>query len=193
MRKVRKANLGATMAPTIARRRSRARVCPAGCCPSSTFSGDAARMSRGWPPRDKGLHLPADPPAVEEVVAVMRCAGDGSDGIRMSGLIVVRLRISEALALDESDLGHVRGAILVRSSKSIKRLIPRSADGSRRFAVLPPPARNHKDGRHRRTSTTTAIQTRTSVFDLKRSDGASGHARLARGGRVGPLLGQIAR
>ena len=31
---------------------------------------------RGRPPRDQGLRYPADPPTVEEIVAVMRCAGD---------------------------------------------------------------------------------------------------------------------
>jgi hypothetical protein len=31
---------------------------------------------RGRPPRNKGLRYPADPPPVEEVVAVMRVAGE---------------------------------------------------------------------------------------------------------------------
>jgi hypothetical protein len=31
----------------------------------------------GRPPRNKGLRYPADPPSVEEIVAVMRAAGDG--------------------------------------------------------------------------------------------------------------------
>lgn len=57
----------------------------------------------GRPPRNKGLRYPADPPVVEEIVAVMRCAGDRSEGLRMRGLIVVLWRaglpISEALAL----------------------------------------------------------------------------------------------
>jgi hypothetical protein len=35
---------------------------------------------RGRPPRNKGLRYPADPPAVEEIIAVMRCAGDHPDG-----------------------------------------------------------------------------------------------------------------
>jgi Phage integrase family len=34
----------------------------------------------GRPPRNKGLRYPADPPAVEEIVAVMRIAGDGLHG-----------------------------------------------------------------------------------------------------------------
>jgi integrase len=59
-----------------------------------------------------------DPPTVEEIIAVMRAAGDDPDGVRLRGLIVVLwragLRISEALALAESDLDRVRGAIQVR-------------------------------------------------------------------------------
>ena len=80
---------------------------------------------QGRPPRNKGLRYPADPPAIEEIVAVMRRAGDRPDGLRMRGLIVVLwragLRISEALALAESDLDPARGAILVRQGKGGKR------------------------------------------------------------------------
>jgi integrase len=60
----------------------------------------------GHPPRNKGLRYPADPPTVEEIVAVMRIAGNGVHGRRLSGLIVVLwragLRIDEALALREA-------------------------------------------------------------------------------------------
>ncbi len=80
---------------------------------------------RGRPPRNKGLRYPPDPPSVEEIVAVMRAAGEGIDGVRLRGLIVVLwragLRISEALALAESDLDRERGAILVRCGKGGKR------------------------------------------------------------------------
>lgn len=55
----------------------------------------------------------------------MRFAGDNADGIRLRALIVVLwragLRISEALALAESDLHATRGAILVRHGKGGKR------------------------------------------------------------------------
>ncbi len=54
----------------------------------------------GRPPRNKGLRYPADPPRVEEIIAVMRQAGDRAHGDRMRGLIVVLwragLRIGEA-------------------------------------------------------------------------------------------------
>src|SRR5215216_961543 len=62
----------------------------------------------GRPPRNKGIRYSADPPTVEEIVAVMRAAGDGVHGRRLRGLIVVLwragLRIHEALALTEAHL-----------------------------------------------------------------------------------------
>jgi site-specific recombinase XerD len=80
---------------------------------------------RGRPPRNKGEQYPADPPTVEEIVAVMRIVGDRADGQRLRALVVLLwragLRISEALALAESDLDVARGAILVRRGKGGKR------------------------------------------------------------------------
>jgi hypothetical protein len=80
---------------------------------------------RGRPPRNKGEHYPADPPTVEEIIAVMRAAGDRADGQRLRALIVLLwragLRIGEALDLKESDLDSARGAILVRRGKGGKR------------------------------------------------------------------------
>jgi integrase len=79
----------------------------------------------GRPPRNKGRRFPADPPTVEEIVAVMRAAGRGTDGATLRALIVVLwragLRISEALALAETDLDARRGAVLVRHGKGDKR------------------------------------------------------------------------
>ncbi|HEX8854958.1 MAG TPA: tyrosine-type recombinase/integrase [Thermoleophilaceae bacterium] len=79
----------------------------------------------GRPPRNKGEHYPADPPTVEEIVAVMRAVGDRAEGKRLRALIMLLwragLRISEALALQESDLDAARGAILVRHGKGGKR------------------------------------------------------------------------
>ena len=42
----------------------------------------------GHAPGNKGLRYPADPPKVEEIIAVMRTAGDGAHGRRLRGLIV---------------------------------------------------------------------------------------------------------
>jgi integrase len=79
----------------------------------------------GRPPRNRGLRYPADPPPVEEIIRVTRAAGDRPVADRLRGLIVVRwrsgLRISDALALAESDLDRGRGAILVRRGKGGKR------------------------------------------------------------------------
>ena len=43
----------------------------------------------GHQPRNKGVRYPADPPTVEEIVAVMRIAGDSLHGRRLRALIVV--------------------------------------------------------------------------------------------------------
>ena len=80
---------------------------------------------RGRVPGNKGMRYPADPPRVEEIVAVMRHAGDGVHGDRVRGLIVVLwragLRIGEALDLGERDLEPGRGALLVRHGKGDRR------------------------------------------------------------------------
>jgi site-specific recombinase XerD len=80
---------------------------------------------RGRPPRNKGEQYPADPPTVEEIVAVMRAVGDRPDGHRLRALVVLLwragLRISEALALQERDLDRSRGAVLIRRGKGGKR------------------------------------------------------------------------
>src|SRR5688500_16308205 len=62
----------------------------------------------GRSPRNKGIRYPADPPTVEEIVAVLRGAGDGVHGRRLRGLIVVLwragLRIHEALAVGPEEV-----------------------------------------------------------------------------------------
>jgi site-specific recombinase XerC len=73
----------------------------------------AGRASRS--PANKGRRYPADPPRVEEIVAVMRQAGPAPLGMRTRRLIVVLwragLRIAEALALSEADLEPTRGSL----------------------------------------------------------------------------------
>jgi integrase len=87
----------------------------------ATMSGYHA----GRPPRNKGQLYPADPPTVEEIVAVMRLTGERSHGWRLRAMIVVLwrggLRIQEALALAEHDLDPRRGSLLVRNGKGGKR------------------------------------------------------------------------
>jgi integrase len=79
----------------------------------------------GHAPGNKGLRYPADPPKVEEIIAVMRAAGDRAHGRRLRGLIVIMwragLRIQEALALTEGDLDERRGSLLVRRGKGGRR------------------------------------------------------------------------
>jgi site-specific recombinase XerD len=62
---------------------------------------------------------------VEEIIAVMRVAGDGVHGLRVRALVVILwragLRINEALSLAETDLEPGRGSILVRHGKGGKR------------------------------------------------------------------------
>ncbi len=63
---------------------------------------------RGCVPRNKGRRYPADPPRIEEIIAVMRAAGPGDHGDRVRGLVLILwragLRIDEALSLAETDL-----------------------------------------------------------------------------------------
>jgi integrase len=79
----------------------------------------------GRPPRNKGIRYPADPPTVEEIVAVMRHAPDDRHGCRVRAMIVVLwragLRIQGALALAEHDLDERRGSLLVRNGKGGRR------------------------------------------------------------------------
>jgi hypothetical protein len=79
----------------------------------------------GRPPRNKGIRYPADPPTVDEIVAVMRHTAENRHGWRLRAMIVVLwragLRVQEALALAEHDLDHRRGSILVRCGKGGRR------------------------------------------------------------------------
>jgi site-specific recombinase XerD len=79
----------------------------------------------GRAPRNTGRQYPADPPTVEEIIAVMRESGGGADGARLRALIVILwragVRIGEALDLAETDLDASRGAVLVRRGKGGRR------------------------------------------------------------------------
>jgi integrase len=79
----------------------------------------------GRSPHNRGLRYPADPPKVEEIIAVMRAAGDRPHGRRLRALIVLLwragLRIHEALALTEGDVDQRRGSLLIRHGKGGRR------------------------------------------------------------------------
>jgi site-specific recombinase XerD len=89
--------------------------------PPATMPG----YHRGRPPSNKGEQYPADPPTLEEIVSVMRTIGNRAEGHRLRALMVLLwragLRISEALALQESDLDRSRRAVLIRRGKGGKR------------------------------------------------------------------------
>ena len=79
----------------------------------------------GRAPRDKGMQYPPDPPRPEEIIQVMRHAGQQRHGLRARALIAVLwrggLRISEALALNETDVDPRRGSLLIRHGKGDRR------------------------------------------------------------------------
>ena len=79
----------------------------------------------GRPPRNKGLRCPADPPTVEEIVAVMRCAGLTAYGLRARALIALLwragVRIKRGARARQSDLDRATGGVVVRSGKGGKR------------------------------------------------------------------------
>jgi site-specific recombinase XerD len=79
----------------------------------------------GHRPRNKGIRYPADPPTVDEIVAVMRHTANDRHGARLRAMIVVLwragLRIQEALTLAEHDLDQRRGSLLVRNGKGGRR------------------------------------------------------------------------
>ena len=101
----------------------------------------------GRSPRNRGLRYPADPPPVEEIVAVMRAASPDVYGDRPRAIIVVLwragLRVGEALALAETDLDPARGAVLVRHGLCRIRHKPCYAEclvmpsGARTYRVVP--------------------------------------------------------
>jgi site-specific recombinase XerD len=79
----------------------------------------------GRAPRNKGMQYPPDPPCPEEIIVLMRQAGRDRHGLRVRALVAVLwrggLRISEALALNETDIDERRGSLLIRHGKGDKR------------------------------------------------------------------------
>ena len=68
--------------------RAHVRILRSSCRRPSTVASDDARLSRRSSAAQQGRALSSDPPTVEEIVAVMRIAGDGLHGRRLRGLIV---------------------------------------------------------------------------------------------------------
>src|SRR4051812_43805217 len=75
----------------------------------------------GQAPGNKGLRYPADPPKVEEIVAVMRTAGDGAHVRRVPAateLLHARLRplLSSVCARDSADPAAIPAAGVGRTT-----------------------------------------------------------------------------
>ena len=77
----------------------------------------------GRAPRNEGMQYPPDPPRPEEIIVVMRNAGRDPFPLPPPIAILWRggLRISAALALNETDIDERRGSLLVRHGKGDKR------------------------------------------------------------------------
>jgi len=73
------------------------------------YAGKSKQVIGQRRPGNKGSRYPADPPRVEEIVAVMRQAGTDRYGRRLRGLIIVLwragLRISEGARPDGIGFG----------------------------------------------------------------------------------------
>jgi hypothetical protein len=82
----------------------------------------------GRPPRNKGLRYPADPPTVEEIVAVMRTAGDTHHGRRLRGLIIVLWRAG-------LEFPRFRGHLIVGPSGPAGRISVHAIDAAVSGAV----------------------------------------------------------
>ena len=112
----------------------------------------------GRPPRNKGRLYPADPPAVEEIVAVMREASDDPHGYRFRALVVVLwrggLRVAEALSLGERglDQGAARCSCATARAAGAARSAWTPGAGSS-CARGSPPASSSRSGRCSASST----------------------------------------
>jgi hypothetical protein len=137
----------------------------------------------GRAPRNKGQLYPADPSTVEEIIAVMRSAGEDRHGARLRALVAVLwrggLRIQEALALAERDLDPQRGSLLVRFGmrKQARAVYPRLLSPRRR---RPPRTLRHPRDRQGATPSARPPEDQDVAMHLATSKlGAQ---------RVGPLL-----
>jgi hypothetical protein len=79
----------------------------------------------GAPPGNKGMRYPADPPTVDEIVAVMRHTSDDRHGFRIRAMIVVLwragLRVQEALSTGAPADGRGRPRRCAPSSAGSRR------------------------------------------------------------------------
>jgi hypothetical protein len=78
---------------------------------------------RGRPPRNKGEQYPADPPTVEEIVAVMRSVGDRADGHRLRALIVLLWRAGLRISARGAGGRSVRAGERLIRGRRVGRLL----------------------------------------------------------------------
>ena len=94
----------------------------AGLRRAAPLARDLVQLPPGARAPQQGPPLPAGPAQRGGIIAVMRACGRRLEGVRLRAVIVVLwragLRISEALALSESDLDRRRGAVLVGMGKA---------------------------------------------------------------------------
>lgn len=97
---------------------------PLDVCGRRRSSATFPEFHSGRPPANRGQKFPADPPTVEEIVAILRVCPDTLAGRRNRALMVLLwrtgLRVSEALDLHESDLEQREHSVFVRSGKGSK-------------------------------------------------------------------------
>jgi integrase len=122
----------------------------------------------GRPPRNKGLRYPPNPPKVEEIIAVMRPAGDGGHGRRLRGLIVIMWRAG------------LRTPGIARSQRGRSWSTPRLTSGPVREGRAPSRARHGPRGDGNRfspglTSGASSRSARCSASSTARRADATGH------------------
>ena len=93
----------------------------------------------GNAPANKGQRYAADPPTVDEIIAIMRHAQNATYGNRLNGLIVVLwragLRINEALSLTETDRPEA-GEVCLRRRRALASRPDRERGRRRRRCLL---------------------------------------------------------
>src|SRR3954463_11926633 len=119
----------------------------------------------GRPPRNKGRLYPADPPTVDEIVAVMREAGDDRHGYRLRALVVVLwrggLRVAEALALGERDVDPGAGRCSCATARAVAAARSAWAPGAgSSCGPGSPPALSWRSGRCSASSTARPVDGR---------------------------------
>jgi hypothetical protein len=146
----------------------------------------------GRPPRNQGLRYPADPPTVDEIVAVMRHSADDRHGWRVRATIVVlgapacpsrkRSRSPSTTSTTGADRSWSAAATVAADAKS--------AWTSEEIIADRPHAAGPDDVRRRRTATLShpragaRRRSRSALTNQAPAQDSSRLARVVQGGRV---------